>query len=259
MAVEEDFKNGHVTMPVFDFIEFDKYIIDELHALLRIFDKLLTLLIQELTDHPFDKFLSKQKTSMQKRLQDAMNALEIKFKYYINKNGDISWSCLYKRDRVKALKELDFTRIFCEDLQRADLYTKLWRGFHNVYCTFSSEFENTKETRLRVSKKLRVDMTEWLKLYMLPAVGTPGTPDYVPGMFSADDVTPYMHSVLAEMLFFIGTYGSLKLFSCFSLEAKNGMQTTDFFRTTSKGGWGRKPSHDIIERELLLYVFDTDQ
>lgn len=65
-------------------------------------------------------------------------------------------------------------------------------------------------------------MTEWLKLYMLPSVGTPDIPDYVPGML-CDDVTPYVHSILAEMHVFIGTYGGLKHFSCFSLEANNGV------------------------------------
>lgn len=104
MAVSGEFTDGHKTTLVFDFIEFDRYIIDELHSRLRIVDKLLTLLIEQLTDHAQDKSFQERDTSMKKRLQDAMQAMKVKFKYYINRSGEFFWTCLYGCDRLRGLK-----------------------------------------------------------------------------------------------------------------------------------------------------------
>lgn len=227
MSVSGAFVGGHKSVTVFDCVPSERYILDELHSLLRVFDKLLTLLIKELTNHAMEKRLERQSTSMQKPLQDALDEIGIKFKY-IDKKGEISWTCLSRRYSLKCLEHLDFSNIFAESSTRGAAYSDLWRGFVHIFRTYTRDFEHTKKQRREVARKLEAEMRKWLNVFLRPFSGVPGTQSYVEGLYSATDVTWYLHSLLAHMPAFVKKYGRLRQFSCSSHEAENGVHTAVF-------------------------------
>lgn len=48
-------------------------------------------------------------------------------------------------------EKLNLNDVFREDINRAQLYSKLWRGFYNIYQSFSSDFEATSQKKKAVA------------------------------------------------------------------------------------------------------------
>jgi len=86
----------------FDFISWDHVILDELHSLLRVTDKLLELLIEEL-----------QQIGTSEKLTDAFSSLGIQFHYYLDKQGTLSWTSLSGVGKRKMLCGPAYPSLLC--------------------------------------------------------------------------------------------------------------------------------------------------
>jgi len=244
-ALSKELEFGYKDKPLFGFLSWDHIIVDELHSLLRITDKLLELLIADL-----------QRSGTFEQLPAAFSQLGIQFSFYVSKEGVLSWTSLTGVHKKRMLAQLPVASFFPDDPERGSRVEQLWRNFFALYEIYSSSdysYQGVRYTPDVFSQKAR----QWLQEFTAPSTGDPDEPSYRPGMYADAAVTPYMHAVIAHvpvMMAFLEQYNfSLQLFSCHSLEKKNHSQTSDVFRCTLKGGCKSSVYRSLLERELVLF------
>jgi hypothetical protein len=257
LCSDADQKKGYNNLPILDGLDFDAIVLDEMHSLLRIFDKLQHLLQkEELKEN--DDLLAKYVSAVQKILKDES------FQYYVGEHNAISWSTLDASDRLKILEEIDFTDII-PARARAPRVTSLWHGFADLYKLYSAD-----EPQPDLYKQ---KLGEWMELFTSgPCPGTDpvrarrpaglrsNTPEFENWLASTAPLyphahaTPYIHQ-LTHFLYHIRKE-SLKPWSCCSLEKKNHMHTVDFFRSTMRGGCSQSAMKQILTRELILTCWE---
>ncbi|CAG8600876.1 6082_t:CDS:2 [Cetraspora pellucida] len=117
---------GHTKPPLIPMISLDHYVPDELHVMLRIWDRLWSLVIQELkSESRYDEY-------NRGVIIREMERISVKFQFWQEHNTE-SWSytSLMGDDKEKVLHSFNFEVIF--DKERAILINHLWRDFYALY------------------------------------------------------------------------------------------------------------------------------
>ena len=146
---------GQVLRPIFDMIDFDHIIIDMLHLLLRIGEKLITLLIadiasmadpEELQSSKEEKEREKEeKKRVEKGRKEGTNTffflsldllketkkLKIPFDFITLKSGELTFKTINAKNLKLLLSKLDLSKVI--PLERAVPVRKLWSDFIVIY------------------------------------------------------------------------------------------------------------------------------
>ncbi|CAJ0910258.1 9325_t:CDS:2 [Entrophospora sp. SA101] len=130
---------GHKHAPLFTMISLTHWIPDELHLMLRITDRLWSLMLEE---------------------TDLMGG-----------------------DKMKVLKNFDIESILPKN--RSDLIRELWNGFDILYTALKDS--TTDPVFFKNQAKL------WLNKFLTPSIGNPRKGNYIKGLYTNNDVTPYIH------------------------------------------------------------------
>lgn len=118
--------SGYKYRLLFSMIPICNWVIDELHLLLRIFDRLWNLILSELrSTHCFNDQIHQVIISEMKRIR-------VQF-YFREDQNTKTWlfTTLSGNDRLKVLRDFDLNVIFTPE--RAAKIRELWNGFNNLY------------------------------------------------------------------------------------------------------------------------------
>ncbi len=226
---------GHIKPSLLHVIPLNHYVPDELHVMLRIWDRLWNLALQEL------KVQNQFNDSIRAKIIAKMNRISISFHFW-QEQGTQNWSytSLMGGDKEIVLKSFNFGTIFNEE--RAFLINHLWRDFHQLYNNMKSQKTN--------SIQFANQAKQWLDLFLTPSQGEPNTINFKMGLYRPKDVTPYMHVLIHHLPEFMEQHQKFGFgaFSCAPVEKKNHDQVSSFFRKTMKdGGKGVERKSAIFE------------
>ncbi|PKK75694.1 hypothetical protein RhiirC2_773302, partial [Rhizophagus irregularis] len=129
---------GHTKPPLLQIIPLDHYVPDELHIMLRIWDRLWDLAIQEL------KMKNQFNELTRTKIIAEMNRIKISFGFW-QEQGTQNWSytSLMGGDKEIVLKNFNFGVVFNEE--RAFLINRLWRDFYQLYINMKSNETNPSQ------------------------------------------------------------------------------------------------------------------
>ena len=238
---------GHNKKPLFNMISLDHWIPDELHIMLRIFDRLWSLVLSELKDvDQFDNICRNE-------IVQEMNRIGVRFQFW-KENGSNTWNytSLMGGDKLKVLKKFNLGRILPPSRTRK--IRELWDRFNQIYCNLKLKDYD--------SQQFQFEAEDWLELFLTPDRVMPNSNRIEKGLYSPSAITPYIHVLVYHMSEFMEIHKrwGMKAFSCAPVEKKNHQQVTLFFRQTLKGGGSKHKSviKDILEYEnrSLFYLFD---
>ena len=226
---------GHVKTPLLQMIPLDHYVPDELHVMLRIWDRLWMLVLQEL------KVQNQFNDLTRAKIIAEMHRISISFHFWQDQ-GTQNWSytSLMGGDKEIVLKSFNFGVVFNEE--RAFLINHLWRDFYQLYNNIKSQKTN--------SNQFANQAKQWLDLFLTPSQGEPNTNNFKMGLYRPKDVTPYIHVLIHHLSEFMEQHQKFGLgaFSCAPVEKKNHDQVSAFFRKTMKdGGKGAERKSAIFE------------
>ncbi|POG78942.1 hypothetical protein GLOIN_2v1766279, partial [Rhizophagus irregularis DAOM 181602=DAOM 197198] len=231
----EFFFSGCKNTMLFQALDQNNWIPDELHLMLRISDVLFQCLFYELMKHK--DFAN----NVQPMIITEMKRLHIHFEFYLptTKNGKWEWTSLMGPDKKKILKEFQVAHLFGRQSTRGQEIEQLWREFYRLY----------KIIRQKSITDLEIDHANQQQ-----------------GMYLRTDVSPYMHVFaqhVSQFMRYLNQKGMvLRYFSTSSIEKKNHQQVRLFFGGTRMGGGkSKKPVvHDILyyeNRQLYYQMQDT--
>jgi len=238
---------GHNKKPLFNMISLDHWIPDELHIMLRIFDRLWSLVLSELKDvDQFDNICRNE-------IMQEMNRIGVRFQFW-KENGSNTWNytSLMGGDKLKVLKKFNLGRILPPSRTRK--IRELWDRFNQIYCNLKLKDYDPQQ--------FQFEAEDWLELFLTPDRVMPNSNRIEKGLYSPSAITPYIHVLVYHMSEFMEIHKrwGMKAFSCAPVEKKNHQQVTLFFRQTLKGGGSKHKSviKDILEYEnrSLFYLFD---
>lgn len=194
--------------------------IDVLHLLLRIGDRLFLKLIQV-------RCTSKE---LQTALTRALAELSVKFDFWTNKGGELQWTKLNGVNNTLALSQLDLVALLGEDAGQP--IEQLWRDFMAIYRRINAQ-------AVPDLAKLQADIEAWtaqyLQQYSLILDDDDNMVGVEEGMYGNNDITPYIHMLMAHVVEQIKRHGSLRKYSCQTLEHVNHINQLVFFRMTPRG------------------------
>ncbi|CAG8825349.1 24871_t:CDS:2, partial [Cetraspora pellucida] len=117
---------GHLKTPLLPMIRLDWYMPDELHIILRIWNRLWELVIQEIkSENRYDDHI-------RMIISLEMKRISVTFRYWQNHNTQ-NWSHtpIIGGNKEKILHDFNFEVIF--DKEQATLINCLWRDFYSLY------------------------------------------------------------------------------------------------------------------------------
>ncbi len=205
---------------LFQEIDHNNWITDELHLMLRISDVLFQCLFYELV---------KQKdfaNNIQTLIITEMKRLHIHFEFYpsTTKNGKWEWTSLMGPDKEKILKDFQIKHLFeGQQAIRGQNIEYLWREFYRLYKIMRQKSITDEEIN-----QFEADAKQWICDFCRPTIGNLNSANQQEGMYLRTDVTPYMH-VLAQhvpqFMRYLKQKGMvLRHFSMSSIEKKNHQQ-----------------------------------
>jgi hypothetical protein len=230
---------GHLKAPLLSMIPLDHYVPDELHIMLRIWDRMWALVIQELKSE--NRFNDYTRTI----ICMEMKRISVRFHFWQDHNTqNWSYTSLMGGDKEIVLCNFNFEVIF--NKERAILINRLWRDFYTLYNIMKQPETDPNFFTIQAKK--------WMELFLTPFQGEPNTISFKKGLYRPKDVTPYMHVLVHHVPEFMDKHRNFGFaaFSCTAVEKKNHDQVSAFFRKTMKdGGKGMERKSAIFE--ILYY------
>lgn len=220
--------NGYKNIPILQFIEFKKSIVDSLHMCLRITDRLFEILIDKIDQNDtkgifFDK---KKLSDLSKRvlLNKLIRFCEDECKvynpfYFDSKENKIKLRSINQTERLNILmsiKKNSLMNLFGDD----DSFKKINFVLVEFYILF---MRAKKDYRLRnfYKEKYKEDLNKWVNKYLGVTKG-------------ADKLTPYIHIFVNHIPEFIEEHKDLNLFSTQALEKLNSLTKTQYHLQTNR-------------------------
>ncbi|GET00585.1 hypothetical protein GLOIN_2v1478248 [Rhizophagus clarus] len=233
---KNNYYEGHFRKPLFDMIPLDHWLPNELHVMLRITDRLWSLLIAELVEQ------NSFNDTARKIIIDEMKKIKVNFQFWQDQ-GSKTWNytSLMGNDKLKVLQFFDLTKILSR--RRAAIVRDLWDKFYELYIKMKDPTTNAED--------FKNDAKNWLTLFLTPSEGIPNTREFKKGLYQPDNITPYIHVLVYHISEFMTIHHKwgLKAFSCSGIEKKNHEQVSYFFRKTMKDGGGKKnPNHQQLSK-----------
>lgn len=190
-------------------IELDHYIPDELHLLLRVMDVLLRNLIDDALSKDISAKIRGGATDNFEILVKAIKSCGVSFKHWRNKVGEIEWTSLCGNDMKRVLRELPDKLVFCLHEETTENVVKLWKDFGSIYHTISTQ-NASPFVGIQVFDNIKRWMQDFLQLGELKLEG------YLPR-----NITPYLHTLLYHVPYFLQEHGSLIRFTGQGVEKTN--------------------------------------
>ena len=137
-------------------IPLSHYVPDELHIMLRIWDRLWDLALQELkTQNQFNNLI-------RSKIIAEMRRISVSFHFW-QEQGTQNWSytSLMGGDKEIVLKNFNFGVVFNEE--RAFLINHLWRNFYQLY----NDMKCQKTNPIQFANQAK----QWLDLFLTPFQG----------------------------------------------------------------------------------------
>jgi hypothetical protein len=208
-----------IKRPLFN-IPLDHIILDELHLMLRITDRMTENLITEVMEkdskEDFNKGQGEEKGENIRILIKTINELGITFSLWEKKNADgkasgtYNWSSLVGSDKKKLMKYLP------EKLEALDILfpesketvIKIWKDFYSLYNLINID-SNADDFYLDIFRKAK----DFISLFC--SVGG------VRIGYEKKRVTPYMHALVYHVPIFIKNYKKFRHFTGQGVEKNN--------------------------------------
>ncbi len=222
-----DDRKGYINPPIFDFIAFDKIVVDLLHLFLRITDKLFELLLRRL--QMLDDPLGKNKKSnindwpFTKSFFDYVEyKCNVTAPFYFKERDNASTIKLRKLNQNERLSIFNNMLALEQILPlaiRNDMgilrLTRLFNEFKEIMKQITEVDENnfSLETKNELSARLK----KWLH-------------DYIR---MDSKITPYIHIFVYHIPDLIESHKNLNLFSMQGMEKANHFVKINFFRQTN--------------------------
>src|ERR1044072_2895529 len=111
---QNTYYEGHSKKPIFNMIPLDHWIPDELHVMLRITDRLWSLVIAELVEQNLYNDVAR------KIIVDEMKKIKVNFQFWQDQESKTwHYTSLMGDDKLKVLQFFDLTKILSK--RRADI------------------------------------------------------------------------------------------------------------------------------------------
>ena len=237
----KDNNYGCIKEPLLN-ISLSNVIADELHLLLRITDKLLQNVVDEILERDalddFDKARGQPKGIHLAKLVKAINDLGIPFSVWNKKNADGSesnvkeFTSLLGSQKKKLLKGLPSKLSDLLYPDTCNTVQRIWADFEELYSLACTDV-NTGDP----SEVLFLKAQAWINLFCSLRGKRSG--------YERPRVTPYMHIIPYHIPFFIQNHGSFKNFSGQGVEKNNDDAKRIMFHKSNKWDAAR----DIISTE----------
>ena len=222
-----DGRKGYINPPIFDFIDFDKIVVDILHLFLRITDKLFELLLrrlQTLDDPSGDN--KKPDIDDWPLTKSFLDYVEIKCNvtspfYFKEKGTDhiIKLRKLNQNERLSIFNNMGaLDQIYSEEIRNdTDILrlTRLFTEFKDIMEQISRVYVNNFNMKTKVELSTR--LKKWLR-------------DYIR---MEPKITPYIHIFVYHIPDLIERHKNLNLFSMQGMEKSNHFAKINFFRQTN--------------------------
>ncbi|CAG8499084.1 4529_t:CDS:2, partial [Scutellospora calospora] len=240
----DDLKNNylnipsHIKPPLFEMIPLSNYVFDELHVLLRVEDRLWTLILSEIKERGLFNDISRQ------IIVNEMKRLNIKFHFWEESNT-WKYTSLTGNDKIKVLQYFNLATFFRPS--RAKLIQSLWNKFIELY---KAIFDKDNDPLY-----IKYLALEWLKFFLKPDEKDSNNPqNIIKGLYLPIHITPYIHFLIFHRweLYQKHNRWGLKAFSCSAVEKKNHMHVSFFFRKTAMNG-GNLLKRNAATIEILEY------
>ncbi len=164
-----------------------------------------------------------------KKIKDEMSRIRVHFEFW-QSQGSNNWNytSLMGEDKMKVLKNFDIESVLPKN--RSDLIHELWNDFDILYTALRDS--TTDPAFLKNKAKL------WLNKFLTPSIGDPRKKNYIKGLYTNNDVTPYIHVMVHHIHEFMSIHHNfgIKAFTCSPVEKKNHIQISKYFRKTLKNG-----------------------
>ncbi|RIB29836.1 hypothetical protein C2G38_2292369 [Gigaspora rosea] len=202
-------------------IPMTNYVVDQLHLMLRITDRLWELALDECKNnrHFVDK--------MRELICDEMNNIGVKFEFWEDHETK-AWKSksLMGPDKLKVIENFNLNIMLPP--VRATKVQKLWLGFCELYKMLGQD-ELT-------GSLFRNKAQEWIDLFLTHSYVISSANAIVKGLYTPSDITPYMHVLIYHVPEFIDLHlrWGLGAFSCQPVEKKNHQHVSTFFAKTLK-------------------------
>ena len=112
--------NGHHSSQLFNMIPLDHWVPDELHVMLRITDRLWSLVLHEIKESVYFNDFAR------KIIVKEMNRIKVQFQFWQDKDQTWSHTSLMGQDKLKVLQFFDIGKILL--LSQVNPIRMLWNG-----------------------------------------------------------------------------------------------------------------------------------
>ena len=225
-AVNSNVNLGYLNLPLFNFINFEDNLIDTLHLLLRITDKLIERFLGFLDYLDNNQGFNLEIRPHLRRLNEVLiENCGITSPLYLGKSGNVKLRSINQDERLRFLK-LGIRNIFPDLIPDEDdldnnkikmgyfaiAFTKFYRVFDYIKKDFSQEDFNIQW--FEIQKK------DFLEAFLI--------------INENKKITPYIHALFYHVPEFIQKHKNLNLFQTQALEKLNDVRKTHYFRNTNK-------------------------
>ena len=225
-------------------ISTDHIILDELHMMMRVTDRLTENLIKEVLERDSKRNFNLAKNDTKNIYRDtllkAINETGAVFTMWEKMNADgrssgsFDWTSLIGADKKKVMEGLP-NKLEAQDIlfpETKETVVKIWRDFTELYKEINQTDLN-KDTFETIHMKAKL----WIELFCSLGGTRQG--------YSKDRVTPYMHCLVYHIPYFIKLHGSFKKFTGQGVEKNNDDAKKAYFQKSNK--WDA--AKDILELE----------
>jgi hypothetical protein len=204
-------------------------VVDELHFILRLGDTMLTRFVKMcLRDLKIKEVAIKNEFSKFKMHFSCTASADTRDEIRV---------CSYKQDQhLHWLQHLNPSNLILKEGNIADQWKRLFATFLELYRAITDA--NPSPDRV---EGLANGFISSLQLSVINERG-----ETIP-LFQPEEVTPYMH-VTTHLTGMVAQHGSLKPYSCSSLERKNMLHASQMFSLTKRGNNSCK---DLLQMELM--------
>lgn len=221
-----------VKSPLFT-IELDHIILDELHLMLRVTDKLTENLITEVMEkdakQDFNMARGKEKGVNLDILIKTINELGITFSLWEKKNADGKGSGTYDWTSLVGYDKKKLTKLLPAKLEELDILfpetketvIKLWKDFYTLYSLINSD-SNAGDFYLDIFQKSK----DFVNLFCSLGGVRIG--------YEKKRVTPYMHALVYHVPMFIKNHKNFRQFTGQGIEKNNDDAKKIYFQKSNK-------------------------
>lgn len=224
--------HGYVHMPILRGLSLHDVVLDTLHLLLRVGDRLLLLLFTvDVFPHNLEDLVVEQ-----------MHESSVNFNFFPSKDpqkGDgvgTAWSSIQGDAMDTIIRTLNIARIV-GDVPRARQLRKLWTDF-------ASLLDRLDDWKVPESlDDLQRDLDAWHEDFLR--------------LYGNNDFTPYLHMFCYHTVAMVRRHGGLRKFKCQASEKHNNQHQKAWHRCTNKGGgracmsaFYKSPECQILLRDI---------